>query len=618
MSTVDWAEANFVLVDGPLMGQRWDRTVVPYMIEILDEIDSDENNIVTVRKSAQVSFTTAAMAWMFKNIDTAPDRELVIFPTLSSVQDFNRDKLSPAMEVSPAMRRKVRAQKSRSASGSTIMNKQFAGGSISLTGANSSVDLRSKTTRRQFRDEIDEWPLDLEGQGDPYSMADARMISFHATGEWKVLEGSTPTIKGASRIDQRFDDGDRRYYQVPCPHCGKFQRLIFGGKDTKGGLKFSTEFPYKAWYACEHNGCVIQHHEKRDMVARGKFVAEKPGPGRHPSFHIDALISNLTTWDDLVVAFLKARNDPQKLKGFVNLWLGESWEVRGDAPDWKLLMLKREDFPRTVIPPGGLILTGAADIQADGIYYEIIAWGSDLQSWSIDVGFLPGATAGPRAQVWKDLDAVYQRKWPDAHGGEWPTDAFAVDAGYNTQTVYDWCRRRPKARAIKGVSGWYKPAIARQPSQQDISYGGRKVKYGVKLWPVGTWSLKSALYYNIRKEGVVDGEDADPPGYCHFATWHDEGYFKQLTAEHLKEREHKGRIVKDWVANGPNHYHDCRIYGMAMAEHLGLSNMTGDQWAKIAADRGVPAEVQKDFSDRVEAVPARPKKARRRLRGRVG
>ena len=626
VSTVVWASANFIVPDGPYVGEKWNPQHAPYLAPILDAIDDETTTVVSVRKSAQTGFTTAAMAWLGKNIVTAPSRDMVIFPTINSAQDFNREKLSPAIDATPELQRRVREQTSRSARGSTLLSKVYPGGLCTLTGANSTADLRSKTTRRHFRDEIDDWPDDLDGQGDPYGMADARQIAFHATGDWKVFEGSTPTIKGGSRIDAQFDAGDQRFFEVPCPHCGEFQRLVFGTAETRFGLKFNREFPYEAYYICRHNGCVIEHHEKRAMVGRGRFVAQAFGPGRHPSFHVDALISLLTTWDSIAKAFLNAKGNPLKLKSFVNLWLGESWEERGEAPDHKRLMARRDDYAPRTIPPGAVVITGAADVQTDGIYYEIVAWGVALESWSIDAGFLPGSTASRSEPVWRALDEVHDRRYADAYGQMWPADVFAVDAGFHAHVVYDWCRRRPRARAIKGVDGWYKPPISSEPRAQDISYGGRKLKRGARLWQIGVWPLKSALYANLRKEGKRDGAEVDPPGFCHFTDrLHDEVFFRQLTAEYLADREVSGRKVKRWLAIGPNHFHDCRIYNMAMAEHLQLGSLDTDGWRRLAARRGVPEPDQVDLfrpdvsgqaaTGALPAAPAR-RRVRRVLRGR--
>src|SRR5262249_43934308 len=107
----------------------------------------------------------------------------------------------------------------------------------------------------------------------------------------------------------------------------------------------------------------------------------------------------------------------------------------------------------------------------------------------------------------------------------------------------------------------------------------------------------------------------DPPGYCHFSErLHDLGYFKQLVAEYLKEKESHGRVLRYWAAAGDNHYHDCRIYNMALAEHYGLSRLTDEDWMRIAEVRNVPADrMQADLFDALGAVkPPEPKAAARK------
>lgn len=595
VSSRDWIANNLVVADGPRAGQLFDFNLTPYLVGILEALDDEAVNVVVVRKSAQVAFTTVAIGWVCANIDIAPAHDMIIQPTVDTARDFNRKKLQPAIDASPALQRKVRRQVSRSSDGSTALVKAFPGGSLTITGANSAADLRSKTTKRQVRDEIDEYPLDLDRQGDPEEMMDARLIAFHATGEWKVLKGSTPTIKGASRIDAAFEDSDQRKWHVRCPQCKQEQVLEFGDSSVRHGLKFKRQYPHEAHYVCLH-GCIIEHHQKAAMVRGGRWVAMNPGPGRVPGFHIDALISLLTTWDELVNAFLRAKDDPQKLKGFVNLWLGQSWEERGDAPDWSRLLLRREGYAARSIPPGGLIHVLGADIQMNGIYYEVVTFGVDRQSWSVDAGFLVGDTSDIDRPVWKEFAAVLERRYPDAYGREWPIDLAGVDSGFNTNVVYQFCRGRPRVRATKGDDGWHKPAIATAPTKQQITFKGKR--RGVHLWHIGTWPLKAALYQDLRKQGLKDGAEAAPAGYCHFSEHvNDEAYFKQLSAEYLKQEERAGRLRHRWVETGPNHYLDCRIIARAMAEAIGLSRLTADQWAEIAADRGAALPAQPDLLD---------------------
>lgn len=587
VSTSAWVAGHMVLPDGPKAGELYDPDTTPQLAEIQNCLDTDHPcTRVSVRKAAQTAFTVGVgVGWLGSIIANAPARTLVVMPTLDAAREFNSEKFHPVLEETPVLRRRVAEARSRSVRSSTTLKKRFAGGTITLTGANSTVDLRSKTVRYLLADEIDDWPLDLNGQGDPMDMADARQRAFYATGEYKKLEGSTPTIKGASRIDAAFEAGDQRYYQVPCPHCRERQRLVFKN------LRFNKEYPYNAHYVCAVNGCVVEHHHKRAMVLAGEWVAEAPGPGRHPSFHLDTLTSLLVAWDDIAKAWLDAQGKPEKLKAFVNLWLGESWEERGEAPEWERLYARRAMYPARVIPVGGLLLTGGADVQQDGIYYEVVAWGRDKQSWSLDIGFLEGDTSDPDNDVWRDLDEVYERAYPDAYGNAWRVDAFAVDAGFNSNTVYLWTRARARAYAIKGEDGWAKAAIASTPTKVEVSHRGKRKRRGAELWHVGTWPLKAEFYAYLRKQGRRDGHETDPYGYCHFSeAVHDERYFKQLVSEFLKETKIKGRPAKVWHASGPNHFHDCRIYNMAMASRIGVGARTPEQWDAVEAERTATPE----------------------------
>lgn len=599
-----WARNNLVVTDGPLAGSKWDGTLTPQLLPILDALAPGQpHNVVALRKSAQVGATQIGIAWMGSIIDVAPANAMIIFPTITAVQDFGRNKLAPAIEQTPALKRKVRDQVSRSSRGSTALNKSFPGGYLVLVGANSAADLRSKTVRYQHRDEIDEWPADLDGQGDPETLADARLIAFTATGDYMVFKSSTPTIKGHSKIEAAFEKGKQQHWQVPCPHCGERQKLVFGGPDVAHGLKFNLTPPHNAHYVCV-NGCVIDHHHKAAMVANGIYVADNP-EGLYPSFHIDSLTSRLTTWDTIAERFIAAKDNPSKLKAFINTWLGQCWEERGEAPDWQKLVDRREPYPTGTLPVGVLMLTLAFDVQKNGLFYEVVGWGADKQSWSIDAGFLDGDTADLEGPAWKQAAAIWERRYPDAYGNFWKVDLTGVDSGFNTNAVYGWVRGRPNVMALAGVGGWMKPPLG-TPYKVDITFGGKKLARGMNRWPVGTWGLKADLYANLRKAPPHDGAEAFEPGFIHLGEHNDERFCRQIVAESLKTRTHRGRPVQEWVAHGDNHFHDCRIYNMALVHHLGIDRMTADQWKVLAQNRGVKPESQKELFTAALPVTARP------------
>lgn len=597
-----WAEANLVVPDGPKAGQKWDPSETPQLVDVLNCLAQDHPAVrVSMRKSAQVGATQIGLAWLATLMAVTPGNGGVVFPTLATSDDFIRDKVNPTVDQTPALKAVVREQRSRSGSGSTVRNKKFRGGSLLFTGANSAADLRSKTWQYTLCDEVDEWPLDLDGQGDPMEMVDARQIAFHTSGEYKKFEISTPRIKGASRIDAAFEAGDQRYWHVPCPHCGTYQRLMFQN------VKFDRSWPYKAYYACEANGCVIEHHQKRAMVQAGRWVAAMPGPGRHPSFHLDAISSLLTTWDKVAEKWWAAQNDQQKLQAFFNLWLGEAFEIRGEAPEWQRLYARRADYLMGSIPLGGLVLTAAADVQKSGIYVEVVAWGAGKTSWSIWTDFLESRdTEDEQDAVWAKLHDLYKRPWRDAFGNERRIEAFAVDSGYATVAVYAWCRRRTGTLPVKGLHGFGRAPIVSGESR-DVTLRGRRLRSGQKPYLVGTWDLKSELYANLRKEGRRDGAETDPPGYCYFSENHDQTYFQQLTAERLVEREEKGRMALSWRESGPNHFHDCRIYNMAAAAYLGVYRKSVEDWESLARERNIaPTARQGDLFDTVKPAVSLP------------
>lgn len=592
----EWAAARRTLpAETTSFPGKWRNERTPYLTEVMDCLSPQHPcDRVTFIKSAQVAGSEAITNFVGYIVDVAPGPAMLVHPTMDAGKSWVREKLNPNIEENE-WGRKIAENKSRDGA-STSSFKKFPGGFLVITGANSAAALRQKSIRYLFKDDWDEWPLDVGGQGDPDKMANARQIAFHDSGTAKCFEVSTPTLKSISRITRSYEESDQRVYVVPCPHCGEEQELQFfpvSQEPFKGGLKFNTEAPYMAFYVCLENGCIIEHHEKRKMLAAGRWVARN-AKGTHPGFQINALYSPFTTWDKMVEAFIAAKDKPRELKTFYNLWLGKAWEERGDAPDWKRLLTLREDYRLGFIPAGALIITVGVDVQKDGFYYEVVGWGIGKTSWVIDIGFLPGDTGHPA--TWKQLDDLYNRHYENAWGRSFSCDMLAIDSGYMTHLVYNWARGKPKAIAVKGMAGAQAPVLG-TASKVDITFAGKKKKTGsMRVWPVGTWQAKSEFYAYLRLEGVAEGAGEYPYGYCHFSTGCDENYFKQVTSESLVTHQRNGKDVTEWAVSGENHFLDCRIYNMAAAERCEISRFTVEKWRALAALREVPPEtVQGDL-----------------------
>jgi phage terminase large subunit GpA-like protein len=621
-----WAAQNLVVPDGPRAGELFNLELTPYLVEPLDFFaDACPDNKDVTRKSKQTGFSTMAIAACGYTADVEPCDVFLIEPTSENLADFVGEKLQRAIDGSPALRKKISAQTSRSSRGSTTYSKRYPGGSLLMGIATSTADLRGKTRKKVIRDESSEYPDDLGGQGSPHDMISGAYESFLANGDWKDLDISTPVVKGACHIDAEFAAGDQRFWHVRCPHCCKAQLAEIrrvaaaAAEDVTGALQkigvfylaphperfqYAESFPFNAHYVAPCCGGVIESWQRNDLVRAGigtaddgeviGWIATRPGAGKHRSRHFDALSSPFVPWDVIAKRIVDAGADPSKLKTLYNLTFGLAYDMRGEAPDHEVLMARRVEAKLGQIPPGFLLLTIGADVQKRGIYVEVLAHAPDQQSWPIYIDYLDGPTVDVDDGAFVALTELYRREWPDAYGNRWRFDEFAIDGGYHSDAVYEFTRRHPGVKAVKGADGWRRVPLG-IATDQDVNYKGKKIKGGAKLRLVGTWDLKSKFYEYLARQVITEGSAiVYPPGYCHFPNFLDDGYFRQLTAEYLDDEIFKGRPRKIWKQQGgdaPNHYLDCRVYNMAVAD-IYFAALTASDWAERAKERGIPADLR--------------------------
>jgi len=586
----EWLPKNIVLVDGPKKGDFWALEDAPYLGEIADCLSPEHPcNLVTVRKSQQTGVSILALSWALFIAETAPDNTIYGLPSIDFLQDMNSQKLQPLIEAWQRETGKtvIFPAVARSGAGSTIYEKRFAGGSLMLANANVATDLSGKTTRFGVKDEVSKWQNHVNGD-DPETLFFGRFTAFRRTKNFKIFELSTPEIDtgdelgdapGHCRIDRSFRRSDQRYWNIACMECGHEFKQVFEG------FHLDRLHPHNSFYGCPSCGHVISETERVIGVRKGRYVATATGPDRHPGFHVDAFDSLMMSYEAIAEDVLNhAKPGGLGDKGVFNLVLGLPAKEKGNAPDHERLMERRENYRELLIPAEGLILVAGADVQHNGIWVEIVAFGEDRQSWSISVKFLEGATDNAAAGAWVALDQLFRQPIDDAFGNTRQIEALAVDGGDGGRTnqVLEWCRRRASAYAIKGVGGRGVPAIS-VPAKKSVTKRGKRKRFGsALLWPVGTWGLKSEFYANLHKPGQAAGQPADPAGYVHFGAFLPKEYFLQITAESFVAEVVKGKFKEEWRRLRPdNHCLDARIYAMAMAEMLGLSSMKADDWAAL-------------------------------------
>src|SRR6516165_11470649 len=542
--------------------RRTDRT--PYLREIMDCLSPSSPVERTVfMKGAQVGGSEVGNNWVGYVIHQAPGPVMAVQPTVEMAKRNSKQRIDPLIEESEALARLVREPRMRD-SGNTMLSKEFPGGVLVLTGANSAVGLRSMAARYLFLDEIDGYPGDVEGEGDPVNLAVARTRTF---ARRKIYLCSTPKITGMSRIEAVFEESDKRYYFVPCPVCRESQLLRFPQLHwPKGDWR-------RAVYVCEHCGQEIREDQKPVMLAGGKWRATAAGDGKTVGFHLSSLYSPVgwLSWADIAHQFEQAQKNAALLQVFVNTVLGETWTLLGEAPEWQKLYDRREAYAIGIIPKGGLFLTAGADVQRDRIEVEVVAWGRNKESWSVDYRVLEGDTT--LAPVWQQLTALLNETWRSEAGPDVPILQIAVDSGYATNEVYQWARDKGTMRIMVIKGDARAAALLDRAAPAEVGPLGVKLRHGIRVWPVNSSMAKDELYRWLRQDRPTD-EDLDrgtrhPPGYCHFPRYSEE-YFKQLTAEQLVTRIVKGYRRPEWQKmRERNEALDARVYARAAASRVG-------------------------------------------------
>lgn len=597
----------------------------PFQADIADAFTDPETAQLSVRKSSRIGYSTILQCFVAWRISHDPARTLIYQPTIDDAEKFSRDDLDPVLQW-PVVR-KVATFKPRHAD-NQIRAKRYKGGWIQIKGANSPKEFRRVTADDVFLEECDGYPWATKEEGDPARLAFKRNLTsprrFSAAG-------STPKVKGFSRIDALFEQGSQEFRYVPCPHCGHVQTLVFGDGSGAGIRWAPKEHPTRAWYQCE-NGCEIDEAEKPWMDENGEWRAHNPiAFPRHRSFHIWAAYSQHpgAAWLEIAREFMEVRKDPNLLRTWVNQVLGEAWAERGEAPEWQRLYDRREKSMRLGTPSAKAgLLIGAADVQRGGggrIDLDIWAFGPRGRREFVERVEVFGSISDKA--TWQKLDEQISRSWTTEDGRTLRLARVAVDSGdgENTMEVYSWARRHPGfAMAVKGRHAIAANQPIGAPSWQDVTVNGRKLKRGVRLWNIGTSMLKLELFGDLEKDKPVDGESY-PDGYVYLPDGTTDEWIKQLVAEELRIiRLRSGGFRREWhKVRDRNEALDNAVYARAIAFSLGVDRWRDTDWLKArgdytppappprAASKQVPDDRQAPVPQAGEAAPVRRQPASR-------
>lgn len=568
----EWADKHMVLPSWASESGPWRTSRTPYLKEIMDCLSPmSPCRKVVFMKPAQIGGTSTGTNWIAYAIHRAPAPFLVVEPTVDLAKKLSKQKIQPMLDDVEVLRGRVREARERD-SGNTILSKDFTGGMLVLTGANSGPGLRFMSAKYLFLDEVDGYPHDVDGEGSPIELAENRTTTYF---DHKIFLASTPLDKLTSIIEPEWEASDRRRFYVPCPFCGFLQVLCWAG------LKWPKDDPGAARYECENCHQHIAEHHKTWMLSEGRWIAERPEILDVAGFRINGLYSPYgwsNSWGKLAKKWVKithSRNNLQR-KAFINTVFAETWEEEGgDKINSGDLRSRREAYPAAV-PAGVIVLTAAVDVQDDRLEAEVVGWGMGEESWSIDYRQFHGSPARP--DVWDQVDRFLLQTWRHESGVGMKVAAACIDTGGNhTREAYTFVKNRQRRRifAIKGSSQHGHPIVGRS-TRTNIAR--------VSLFPIGTDAAKDTIFANFKL-------DTFGPGYCHFPDLpqYDEEYFAQLTGESRKSKYDRGVLVGYAYKKNRarNEALDLRVYNVAALTIL------NPNFEKIAEGIEQKAEVAK-------------------------
>ncbi|MBQ0955977.1 phage terminase large subunit family protein [Serratia symbiotica] len=596
LSLSEWAN-KYAVLSKETSAQTGRFRSFAYQDGMMDAITDPTVTQVSVMKSARVGYTKILDHAVGYYLAHDPSPILIVQPRVEDAEDYSKTEIAPMLRDTPVLAEICGDPKAKD-SNQTILKKTFANGAnLTLVGANSPGGFRRITCRIILFDEVDGYPAGGAGvEGDQIALGIKRSETF-----WnrKIALGSTPTVKGTSRIEKAYEESDQRRYYVPCPHCGEYQVLEWGGPETPYGIKWDKDeqgegIPETAYYVCRHNGCVIHHNEKSSMVKRGEWRASKPFKG-HAGFHIWAgysLYPN-AAWKYLVAEWLRVKNDPLMRQTFINLVLGEPYEDRGEKSLSEKRLLERCEVYAAEVPDGVAVLTAGIDTQDGRFEIEVTGWGRNEESWSIVFDVIEGDLETD--EPWKRLDIYLKQIWRRADGRGFTIMAACMDSGgHHTQKVYEFAKERLGRRiwAIKGES----------------ARGGKRSP----VWPTKKPTNRSKSSFkpiiigvNAAKDTIRGRLHIDPPelpgepsaSYMHFPDSRDLNYFSQLLAERSVLKVSGGQRYRVWeqLPGRANEALDCRVYSYAALcglFYMGLKLNSLADSIVLNPDRLLPAPVE--------------------------
>ncbi len=279
---------------------KWDNERTPYLVEIMDCLSKhSEVSEVYCMLPAQCGKTECGLNWVGYIVDYDPSGMLFVDASEDAIKAKFKTRLDRVIKSTPVVRKKIERYKKANEADTKTM-KEFEGGYILGVGTQTSKGLRSYPAKYIFCDEVDTYPQDVGGEGDPITLLRKRQDTFIDS---KLYATSTPNVKGLSLIEANYERGDKRHYYIPCPICDAYQILEFENLKMNRGEE--------VYYECCHCNGRIYEYYKNEFLKRGEWRATNEGSAGVRSYYLNGLYSpyGWLSWESIAQQWWEAQGD---------------------------------------------------------------------------------------------------------------------------------------------------------------------------------------------------------------------------------------------------------------------------------------------------------------------
>lgn len=494
-----------------------------------------------------------------------PGPMMIVQPTNEMAERFSKKRVEPMVRDTKVLRELFGERISRK-SNNTIRQKEFPGGALNISGANTPNELTSDPIRDVCIDEVDRCEDAAGREGDIVTLAEARQESFGE--EAFSLFTSTPSGSkprpigtdqpaGVSKITLLFLESDQRYWFCPCQKCGRAQTLKWAQ------VQWPEDQSEEARYVCEFKDCLHPHtdQERIAMIEQGEWRATAPFHGRRGYF-LNGIYSLskaqrgcVSKLHQMARDFLRAkRRGKEALRAWVNTFLCECFADELTETIEPMPLFARREVFGVKLPEKVCIITAGVDVHPDRLEAQIIGWGDGEESWPLQYEIILG---DPEKEfVWQQLARLLRMKFEHPLGVEIGIERTGIDTGHATDKVYRFCVTCGifGVLPIKGIKG-YGQRIMNMPATR------KKSVQRMRPWLV---SKNSALKTILARLRMPEPQ----PGYIHFRSDAEPmfgiDYFRQLAANEARTFIRAGVRVEDFDAGQRrDEAMDTMIYALA-------------------------------------------------------